>query len=77
MSIWQQMVARRGKRGKPNGGFPSFPKALGNRNNGDFHIPTGAAAGSLAFTQRKPSSRLWTLGQYEFDTKIPARTGLD
>jgi hypothetical protein len=70
-------MPRRGKRGKPNGGFPSFPTALGNRNDGDFHIPTGAAAGPLAFTRLKPSSRLRALAQDDIDTKILARTGMD
>ena len=30
----------RGKRGKPNCGFPRFPPPLGNRHRRDFHIPT-------------------------------------
>jgi hypothetical protein len=41
-------MPRHGKRGKPNGGFPSFPTALGNRQPRDFHIPTGPTTASLS-----------------------------
>jgi hypothetical protein len=65
-------MPRGGKRGKPNGGFPSFPTALGNRNGGDFHIPTGATAGS-PHTYPTPNQALRT----DIDPKILAREGLD
>jgi hypothetical protein len=47
-------MPRRGKRGKPNGGFPSFPTALGNRQRRDFHIPTGPATASFYQPENKP-----------------------
>jgi hypothetical protein len=48
-------MPRRGKRGKPNGGFPSFPTALGNRQRRDFHIPTGSA--TAPFMNRKQTRK--------------------
>jgi hypothetical protein len=47
-------MPRRGKRGKPNGGFPPFPTALGNRQRRDFHISTGPTAVSFLQTKNKP-----------------------
>ena len=55
-------MPRRGKRGKPNGGFPSFPPALGNRQHRDYHIPTGPAT-RLISTQA-PSGRIYDLDTY-------------
>jgi hypothetical protein len=51
-------MARHGKRGKPNGGFPSFPTALGNRQQRDFHISTGATVCYSSYeTQNKREAR--------------------
>jgi len=44
----------RGKRGKPNCGFPPFPPPLGNRRRRDFHIPT---APTTVPSSRKPKPR--------------------
>jgi hypothetical protein len=47
-----------GKRGKPKAGFPSFPTALGNRQNRDSHIPTAPV--SVAVEKWKSKSRIPT-----------------
>jgi hypothetical protein len=54
-------MACRGKHGKPNTGFPTFPTALGNRQRRDFHIPTGPAAAS--FYEAKKTERLTPCGR--------------
>jgi len=47
-------MPRRGKRGKPNGGFPTFPTALGNRQRRDSHISTGPATACFYAPENKP-----------------------
>jgi hypothetical protein len=36
-------------------GFPPFPRTLGNRKGGDFHIPTASA--TAAFSRQTPKTK--------------------
>jgi hypothetical protein len=36
-------------------GFPPFPRTLGNRKGGDFHIPTASA--TAAFSRQNPKNK--------------------
>jgi len=59
-------MTRCGNGGKPTAGFPPFPRTLGNRNSGDFHIPTASLRSLSSQTKAKPKSKiLWDRGKVE------------
>jgi hypothetical protein len=58
-------MTRCGNGGKPQAGFPPFPRTLGNREGSDFHIPTAAAAIPLARIEKNVKKHRTHLGAME------------
>src|SRR5215471_276377 len=76
-------MTRCGNGGNPTAGFPPFPRTLGNRNSGDFHIPT-ARLRSLSLPKPKENQKTKSYGAVEkWKSKIristfpPSRSACD
>jgi hypothetical protein len=59
-----------GNGGKPTAGFPPFPRALGNRKGGDFHISTARTTVTLSLKIKVKTKGLYgDRGKVEIQTR--------
>ena len=62
-------MTRCGNDGKPTAGFPPFPRTLGNRTGGDFHIPTAPATVTLSPNRTKTKGQYGNRGKEELQNQ--------
>jgi hypothetical protein len=66
---WAVEMTRCGNDGKPTAGFPPFPRTLGNRTGGDFHIPTAPATVTLSPKQNQNQRPYGNRGKVEIQSR--------